>query len=135
MTAQLEPLVSGFMDDRSAKALERIATALEVLVGEYIEAKGPNRSNGQHELPVEPDYVRPLPPDLVAQPATAVVMGPPAFQRAARPPADPNQPPQRPCPQHGWTWKFVPAGHSNKTGNDYVAFWACNVRGCDQRPA
>ena len=38
------------------------------------------------------------------------------------------------CPTHNQPWKFVPAGTSKKTGQPYDAFYACPVRGCDQRP-
>ena len=38
------------------------------------------------------------------------------------------------CPAHNQPWKFVPAGTSKKTGLPYDGFYACPVRGCDQRP-
>ena len=117
--------------ERTAGALERIATALEQLVVEFIDTRSTDEP-----LPAEPEWVQPLPPDIVAQPAMAVAVGPAAYQRPAAAPqssAIPAQP-SRPCPTHGWTWKLVPAGFSRKTSKNYDAFWACNVRGCDQRP-
>jgi len=39
------------------------------------------------------------------------------------------------CPTHHEPWKLVPEGVSKKTGRPYSAFYACPVRGCDQRPA
>ena len=38
------------------------------------------------------------------------------------------------CPIHDAPWKLVPAGFSQRTNKSYNAFYACSVRGCDQRP-
>lgn len=38
------------------------------------------------------------------------------------------------CPIHNQPWKHVPAGIAKSTGKPYEAFWACQERGCDQRP-
>lgn len=125
--SDLEPITGSVFDDRATAALERIATALEQLVLERIP--GP--------APVQPPYVTNVPPPEAAMPTASipgapVVMGPPP--RPQRPPDDPQHPPTQPCASHGWTWKWVPPGTSKKTGNPYSGFWACNVRGCDQRP-
>lgn len=39
------------------------------------------------------------------------------------------------CPIHDVDWKLVPAGVSKKTNKRYNAFWACPVRGCDEKPS
>ncbi len=109
-------------EDRVALALERIATALEQLA--LMEA---DKAIAEPANP-EPPYAAPLPVEAFSQPT---------YQQPRRvaPPADPNRPPAYPCPTHGMTWKFVPAGVSKKNGTAYSAFWACGIRGCDQRPA
>lgn len=38
------------------------------------------------------------------------------------------------CPDHGATWRHVPAGVSTKTGKPYGEFWACPERGCREKP-
>ena len=37
------------------------------------------------------------------------------------------------CPQHG-PWKVIAGGHSEKTGNDYDAFYVCTDDNCPNRP-
>lgn len=55
---------------------------------------------------------------------------------AALPPVQTVRPqgPGGVCPIHNSPWKFVPAGTAKATGKPYDAFWACETRGCDQRP-
>ncbi len=53
---------------------------------------------------------------------------------AALPPVRPVAQNGGVCPIHNTPWKTVPAGISKKTGNEYQAFQACSMQGCDQRP-
>jgi hypothetical protein len=68
--------------------------------------------------------------NVVPQAPRAVPAGPLAQALAAAPPHVAGND----CPLHRLPWKFVPAGHSNRTGKDFVAFYACPEQGCKQRP-
>lgn len=98
------------------------------------------------------DYtdLEPLQPDASVAVLTriAVALEQIALEMTSRQPMAPTQPlaalppVQRPvangsvgCPIHNLPWKTVPAGISKKTGQPYDAFLACQVKGCDQRPA
>ena len=78
-------------------------------------------------------YVPPFEDELIPLPPEAIpVQGDPAPFRAPQPRAAPFV---AMCPTHHEPWKLVPEGVSKKTGRPYSAFYACPVRGCDQRPA
>jgi hypothetical protein len=38
------------------------------------------------------------------------------------------------CPLHG-AWKLVPAGSNQERGTSWDAFWACEERGCTNKPS
>ena len=79
-------------------------------------------------------YVPPFEDELIPLPPEALpVAGDPAPFRA--PQARQAETAPRLCPTHHEPWKLVPEGVSKKTGRPYSAFYACPVRGCDQRPA
>ena len=110
-------------DDRTAAALERIATALEQMALNAIPADA--LPTGEPPLPTPPPEYTPMPGTLPnatvplppVQPAQFQFTGPSAF-----------------CPVHRLPWRTVPAGTSKKTGNAYSAFLACPERGCNERP-
>ncbi len=114
---------------RSAAALERIATALEQLVLEYITAN-------QAALPEFTDHTHgDLPPDQLA-PIGQPYVPPTANGTIPQPyiPAPVYVPPAPwICPVHGQV-KTVPPGISKKTRQPYGAFLACPVAGCNQKP-
>ncbi len=111
---------------RQAAALERIATALEQLVLEYITA---------NQAPLPNEFAADLPPDQLA-PIGQPYVPPTANGTIPQPyiPAPVYVPPAPwICPVHGQV-KTVPPGVSKRTGQPYVAFLACPVAGCNQKP-
>ena len=78
-------------------------------------------------VPPYADELIPLPPEVVP------LLGDPAPFRA--PQTRQAEVKSAMCPTHHEPWKLVPEGVSKKTGRPYSAFYACPVRGCDQRPA
>lgn len=38
------------------------------------------------------------------------------------------------CPIHSLPFSLVPGGVSKTSGKSYAAFWACQMRGCKERP-
>ena len=83
---------------------------------------------------ISPAFVPPFEDELIPLPPEAIpVAGDPAPFRA--PQARQAETAPRLCPTHHEPWKLVPEGVSKKTGRPYNAFYACPVRGCDQRPA
>jgi len=105
--------------DRTAAALERIATALEQLV---LEQVAKHDSQPGHDA-FDHFHDKPQVGDPAPQYAAVPVVIPPAPRR-----------PAGNCPQHHTEWKFVPPGVSRRTGQSYAGFWACSTPGCDQRP-
>jgi hypothetical protein len=111
-------------EDRTAAALERIATALEQMALEVGTSHRPISQEAYGALTGEPPLPTP-PPGVVP---TVTVPLPPVV-------AAPFQfTPITGCPVHHQPWKTVPAGVSKRTGNAYAAFQACPERDCNQRP-
>jgi len=114
-------------DDRTAAALERIATALEQMALD----RAPD-----HTIPplmdrdISPMGEPPWPTQAPNLPITPIMQPLPPVQAA------PFQftGPSASCPVHHQPWRTVPAGTSKKTGRPYDAFLACPERGCDERP-
>lgn len=81
-----------------------------------------------------PGYVPPFEDELIPLPPEVVPIAgdPPAFRAPQTRVAEVKA---AMCPTHHQTWKLVPEGVSKKTGRPYSAFYACPVRGCDQRPS
>ncbi len=83
-------------------------------------------TNGHNAVPeaqaVFADELVPLPPEpqvyraMATQPQTIVATG------------------VGNCPLHAQPWKYVPPGISKKTGQSYQGFYACPVKGCNERP-
>ena len=105
-------------EDRTAAALERIATALEQFVLDRMPAGLPT---GEPPLPT---------------PEFAVQAGNPTVTVPLPPVAAPFQftGPTASCPVHHLAWRTVPAGVSKKTGKPYGAFLVCPESSCEERP-
>ena len=135
-------------DDRTAAALERIATALEQMALDRV----PDHTipplmdqdispMGEAPWPTQPPAD--LPPTSPTAPLTPTTVGGQWVAAAlanaptvALPPVQPFQftGPSAFCPVHRVPWKTVPAGTSKKTGKPYGAFLVCSVQGCEERP-
>ena len=115
-------------NEKTAAALERIATALEQMA---LDGAGKPLSLAELGFPTaEPPLPTP-PADLPPTSPTA-----PLSQTVALPPVQPFQftGPSAFCPVHRVPWKTVPAGTSKRTGAAYSAFLACPERGCNEKP-
>ena len=129
------------IDDRTAAALERIATALEQMALDRVPNVGFHQIAAQagalargEILPSEPPWPTQAPADLPAMspsaPLTQTVTVP------LPPVAAPFQftGPTASCPVHHLAWRTVPAGVSKKTGKPYGAFLVCPESSCEERP-
>lgn len=115
-------------EDTVWKYLDRIATALEQMALEVVDARTPEA----------------VPPHLVATTAPPPLPIPAFVPTISEPPqpAATQTAPQQPGPfaPIGWVCpihrsvRTVPAGVSQRTGKPYRAFLTCGERGCDERP-
>ena len=119
-------------NEKTAAALERIATALEQMALDGTTRAAPtwNQPDG---LPTGDPPLPTPPPDLSASVSVPIVN-----QTVPLPPVQPAPfqftGPSAFCPVHRVPWKTVPAGTSKRTGAAYSAFLACPERGCNERP-
>jgi hypothetical protein len=117
-----------------AKAIDRLAAAIEQAVLTVMDRPHASESDAEILPPFEDQPPLPPPPPQYQQTYQPQYAPPPAQQYQSPQGADPQRLPQYPCPQHGQSWKFVPAGISKSSGRPYTAFWGCSVRDCRERP-
>ena len=124
-------------DDRTAAALERIATALEQMALERVSptVTFEGLPTAEPLLPTPPPDLRPM-PDQNGFPGERQFVNAAPTATVPLPPVQPFQftGPTASCPVHRVPWKTVPAGTSKKTGKPYGAFLVCSVQGCEERP-